>query len=264
MTSRFESAAADLSRAWGRWRFARTLALDEILSSVRLTAIGPLWIIVQPLVWMLAMVVLVRPGIAADTPYYALYVATGIILFNGFQTFVAGGAQMFTRERTRIQNVPLPLSLFALKNAFRVVIELGITLPIVLATMIYTASPVGVALWLVIPGMLLYFTFGLGVSLALGTISARLPGTALFAQTVMRMALFITPVFWMPDGASGPRNLIAHYNPLYHMLRIIRDPFFGHVPSSTNYIVAASVAVIALTVGLLIFGRFRGRIAVWL
>jgi lipopolysaccharide transport system permease protein len=53
-------------------------------------------------------------------------------------------------------------------------------------------------------------------------------------------------------------------NPFYHLLEITRGPLLGQTPSATNWLVAVVMAVVGWIVALLVFGRYRRRIAYWL
>ena len=255
---------SDLSRAFTYRQLIWHLAKNEIFASVHLTFLGPLWLIVQPLLWMLTIVLLVQPFVANPSFHYPLYVAIGIVLYSGIQTFLSAGAQTFVRDKTRILNVALPLSVFALKNPARVAIELAITSAIVIGTMVLYPPKLGPVMLLAIPGMALYFVFGFGCTLALGVLAARITDIIYLTNALMRVMLFMTPVFWLPEQTSGARHWFALYNPLHHLLAIVRDPLMGVMPQPLNYAVAASFAFAALVSGLLLFARFRGRIAVWI
>jgi ABC-type polysaccharide/polyol phosphate export permease len=261
---RFAAMAADMANALRLRQLAWTLARNEVFAGTHLTVLGPVWLLVQPLVWILAMIFLVQPTLRAQQLNYHLYVCIGIILYTSVQTFVTGGAQVFVREKGRILNVALPLSVFPLKILARVIIEMMITSPIVLFAMIFFTPEFGPPMLLVIPGFLIYFVFGLGVTLALGTVASRFADIMYMAQAAMRVMLFVTPVFWLPDTSGGARLLIANLNPLYHILAVVRDPLMGKVPPMIHYQVAVPCALAALAAGLLLFGRFRGRIAIWL
>lgn len=261
---RFDAAITDFRKGFGRGRFAAGLAWESLFSRVRLTSLGIVWLVIQPLVWVLTMVVLVQPNIALQSNLYPAYVAAGVVLFTGLTTMLAGGAQVFTREKGRIQNVPLPLSLFAFKTVILASMEMLATLPIILGAMIFSAVAVSVSTLWILPGLALFFLFGLGAILILGTAAARYPSIVLITQSLLRMMLFVTPVFWVPGTDRDLRFLIAHYNPLYHLIRVVRDPLLGLAPGPLSYTIATITSIVTLVAGVIFFARFRERIAVWL
>jgi ABC-type polysaccharide/polyol phosphate export permease len=261
---RLAATLADFAGSAFRWRLAWSLAREDLFSTLHLSKLGPLWLIIQPLLWMLAMIALLRPTQVAQQPTYALYVALGVILYHGIQTFVTRGAQVFTREKGHILNIPLPLSIFVLKNAMLVVMEMAIASPIALVTIIVVGSPIGPAMLLAIPGMVIFLAFGIGVTLLLGTLAARIVDIVQAVQSAMRVLLFLTPVFWQPEGMGGIRHVFAYYNPLYYALLVVRAPLMGYSPEPWQWLVALGCAVVSLAAGVTVFARFRERIPVWI
>lgn len=261
---RFSATLADFTGAASRWRLAWTLAKQELFSTLQLSKLGPLWLIIQPLLWMLAMIALLRPTQVAQQPIYALYVALGVIFYHGIQTFMTRGAQVFTREKGHILNVPLPLSVFVLKNAMLVLTEIAIASPIAVATMLVIGLPPSPVMLLAIPGLVIFLSFGVGLTLLLGTLAARIVDIVQAVQSAMRVLLFLTPVFWVPEGMHGVRHIFAYYNPLYYMLLVVRAPLMGVAPEPWQWLVALACALVALVAGIACFARFRERIPVWI
>lgn len=254
----------DFRRSWDHRHLAFELARTDTFARVRLTALGPFWLMAQPLIWMLAILVLIRPEAATESPLFPLYVATGIVLFLGLQTFLAGGASLFKRERNRILNVPLPLSVFAMKNATSVALELAVMAPIIAVTMVFYTPPLGATQLLLLPGLAIYFAFGLGVTLLLSVLAARFADVVFIVQAAMRGMLFLTPIFWLPDRTHGARMIFSQFNPLHHVILVVRDPLMGKTPDTLHYVVASACAATALAAGILLFARFRERIAIWI
>jgi ABC-type polysaccharide/polyol phosphate export permease len=255
---------SDFRQGFANWSFAALLAWENLFSRVRFTSLGILWLVIQPLIWVLAMVVLIQPSIAQQAQIYPAYVASGVVLFTGLTSLLGGGAQTFTREKGRIQNVPLPLSLFVLKTLLLAVLEMLVAVPIVIGAMLYCDIEFDALTLHVLPGLMLLFTFGFGAILILGTAAARYPSIVLATQSLLRVLLFVTPVFWMPTATYDLRFIIAHYNPLFHLIRVVRDPLLGLSPGIFSYLVASATSSIVLIAGIFVFARYRGRIAIWL
>jgi len=254
----------DFAGALSRGNLAFALAREDLGQKVQFSALGPLWLFIQPLLWMVAFVILLRPSEIAEQHSYALYVALGIVIFHSIQTMVGGGAQVFVRERNQILNVPLPLSLYVLKNLIVGALEIIITAPIVIGTMVFVPPQFGPAMLAAIPGFVILFSFVAGTTLALGTLTARLPDVGQMTQAAMRMLYFLTPVFWQPNSIGGVRHIFADVNPLYYILLVVRGPLMGEMPSVHEWVVATATAADALVIGIIVFARYRHRIAVWI
>jgi ABC-type polysaccharide/polyol phosphate export permease len=67
-----------------------------------------------------------------------------------------------------------------------------------------------------------------------------------------------------PNQLPARLRLIAHYNPIYHVIDVFRRPLIGETAAIESYIVATALLVVSSLAAFLFFRRFRGRIAYWL
>jgi lipopolysaccharide transport system permease protein len=123
--------------------------------------------------------------------------------------------------------------------------------------------PIGWASLLAVPGLLLLAVNLIWMELLLGVLSTRFRDIPITVQSLLSIMFFVTPIFWKPEQL-GSRQWIAHYNPMTHLLDIVRLPFLDEVPSMFSYAMAGGSAVVGWSVALIFFARFRARIAYWL
>jgi ABC-type polysaccharide/polyol phosphate export permease len=103
------------------------------------------------------------------------------------------------------------------------------------------------------------------IALVVGTLTARFRDIQQIVQSVLQVAMFVTPLFWSPDSLAGSRRIIfVGLNPLYHLLEIVRDPLLGRPPSLNSYIAVALITVAGCALAFVVYGQFRKRIAYWL
>jgi ABC-type polysaccharide/polyol phosphate export permease len=124
--------------------------------------------------------------------------------------------------------------------------------------------PINWATALIIPGLVLYALNGFWIIQLLGTVAARFRDVQLIVQSVLQLAMFVTPIFWKPDFLGGRRQFIVDWNPLAHMIDILRKPLLGEVPSTLNYSVVLGVTLLGLLVASIVYGRLSRRIVYWL
>ncbi len=98
--------------------------------------------------------------------------------------------------------------------------------------------------------------------LFLGMLCARFRDIPLIIQSVVQVMFFLTPVLWQPQ-LLGRHAWAAQFNPLNHLLEIVRAPLLeGRLPlDSWITVLAMALAGFAFVVPL--FARFRARIAYW-
>jgi ABC-type polysaccharide/polyol phosphate export permease len=135
-----------------------------------------------------------------------------------------------------------------------------------LILLIFAPGKLGFANLLALPGLILLAVNCAWISLLLGMISLRFRDLQQLVMSVVQVSMFVTPLFWPPDGLEGLRRFVfVDLNPLYHLLTIVRDPLLGGTLPPLNSCIAATLITIggwSLTFAL--FAKYRKRIAYWL
>jgi ABC-type polysaccharide/polyol phosphate export permease len=218
----------------------------------------------QTAVWAGSIGFLFSNSIGAGEPAYYVYVATGIALYMTFTIFFSDGVSAFLRESSLILNVPNPYLIYVGKLSVKALLQVVMSLPVLAAALYLSHTPLKPVALLALPGLALALVFGSGLSMFLASIAVRMRDLVFAVQAAMRLLLFITPVFWLVETRGGTRGMLAHVNPLYHHLQMVRAPLMGSAPEPINVVFAIGSAVIALAIGFMTFALMRKRIAIWL
>lgn len=113
------------------------------------------------------------------------------------------------------------------------------------------------------PGLLIIVVAAVPLSILLGIFCARFRDMQPIVGSVVQLAFFLTPIFWKPS-ALGHRAYVAHYNPLYMFLELVRGPLYGAVPDASVYVGAGITTAVLFALAIPLFIRFRSRIAFWI
>jgi len=192
------------------------------------------------------------------------HIAAGMMLWLTISSILTDGCAVFIANGGIIKEIPLPITLHSMRLIMRTGITMMHHLVIMVVIIPLFGVPVNYAILLVIPGLLLYVLNAFWVVQLFGTLTARYRDIQQVVQSVMQLCMFVTPIFWKPDLLSGRRKFIVDWNPLAHMIDIIRKPLLGEVPSVLNYPVVIGLTVVGMLVATFFFGKFRRRITYWL
>ena len=121
----------------------------------------------------------------------------------------------------------------------------------------------GAACLLAVPGLMLVVLNGTLANLTIGIISARFRDVPQVINSIVQILFFITPIFWKPGSLKG-HAYITDFNPLYHLVEVVRAPLLGNLPSATNYLAVLLLTLINIAIAGVFFTRFRSRIAYWI
>lgn len=256
-------AVNDLILGFRKTRVAWHLAWRESFLPYKLGLLGPIWITLQTALWVLAVGLFIGPSLVHDSPHYFAYVAIGFAVYNLFTVLFTEGSNVFIRSTNFILNIPNPYTIYVLKVIFRGFIQVIMALPVIAASMIATGLQLQPMALLVIPGLILCNLFGLGVILAFGSISVSYRDITFGLQAIMRLMMFVTPIFWIASE-TGFRSLISQANPIYHFMEIIRQPLLGESAAGYHWLVCIGMTVPALIIGFAFFLSLRDKMAIWL
>lgn len=160
---------------------------------------------------------------------------------------------------------PLPLSTQVFRLVMDKMILLSHFLLVYIVLMLFMRIAVNpLAILLFIPALFIYVVAAVGVTLMLSVLGARYRDIAPALSSIMVLFFMITPVFWRKETLGGKSQLIADFNPFYHLLEIGRSSLLGKYTDPQHWIISAMIAVVCLIIGSFTFAVMRRRIFYWL
>lgn len=140
-------------------------------------------------------------------------------------TLILDACNAFIGSDSIVRSVRLPLSLHIFRSVYRNVLFFAHNILAFVPVMLY-AKIVPTLQWLmVIPGLLIIVIAAVPLSILLGIFCARFRDMQPIVGSIVQLAFFLTPIFWKPS-ALGHRAYVAHYNPLYMFLELVRGPLY--------------------------------------
>ncbi len=248
------------ARSWNIWHI---LAMQELRQRYRRSVLGPLWICVSLGVQVAVMGFLVGVMFKQEFTKYLPYATLGIILWNFISTTLVEGANCFVGAATYVLQSKRPLFSFVLHVLWRNLVYLAHTAVIyVIVALIFTV-PLSWTTLLVIPGLVLLVANMAWLLLFIGVLAARFRDVHMMLSSSMTVLFWVTPIVFYPD-MYGNHRWITDYNPLAHMMDIVRSPLLGFVPAGISWVFTLALAIVGWALAFLFFSRFRARVPYWL
>jgi lipopolysaccharide transport system permease protein len=148
---------------------------------------------------------------------------------------------------------------------WRNIIILGHNIVIFPLVLLFIWQPLTWVALLFIPGFILLVINLAWITLFLGILCARYRDLSPIINSMLQILFYLTPIMWMPDRLSQRAgSYLIDFNPLYHLIAVIRAPLLGQAPSELSWIVSSGVALFGWAVTLIIYSRYQRRIAYWL
>lgn len=252
----------DLKKSIAQYRVWMHLGWVEVKQRYRRSIIGPWWISLSMLIFIMMMGLVFSRLFHQSLNEYIPFFTAGFLFWSFISTSIIEAAEIFKSNGGFIKQTSLPYNIYVLKHIVRQVICLFHNFVVYLLICFYFKINPGMIFFGVIPGLLLLFTNLYWICFLVAIICARYRDMVPMLSTCMQIAFFVTPISWMPKLLEQ-HAFILKLNPFVYFLDIVRSPLLGIMPSLTSIIVSTGMALIGNSLCFWIFSWIRPRIAYW-
>ena len=252
------NAFADMAAGYARHRVWVTLATEDIGDQHRRTTLGPLWLLVNYFAFAGTFIFVFT---AAPTREFAIYVATGLLVWTYVSDTISQSVTLFEREESFIKGTNLPLSVYIMRMTLQNVIRggyavLGCAIILLLAQVQVTTEWLWAGL-----GLLLVLVWSPAVVAVFGFLGVFFPDSQFIVTNLMRVAMFATPIFWTHEGEGGLRGAFYYWNPFTYFIDMVRQPIVSGTVHWQSFVVALILTVALWALAILLLGTLRRRVA---
>jgi lipopolysaccharide transport system permease protein len=235
-----------------------TLAERDIKVRYKQTALGVIWVVLQPLLAALifAFVFGVIARLPSDVKPYLVFAFAGMTAWNTFANVLTKVSSSLLSNGQMISKIYFPRLILPLSSVLSALVDSAFSLVLLFVMMaIYGVTPgwgiVFLPVWL-----LSLVVLALGLGLMASSWMVRYRDVAHIIPVVLNLGLFISPVAWsMSNPRLGERFLaVLRLNPLTSLLEAFRWSLFGRsAPPLAALVYALVVAVAVFWMGMMVF-----------
>lgn len=245
-------AGVRMHRVW------MALAQEDIGDQHRRTALGPLWLLINYLAFAATFIFLFRRG--SGIANYQAYVASGLLVWFYIMEVINQSVLLFVREESFVKGTRLPLSVYVLRLAMQSVIRAAYALAGCVAILLMSGAAVSIEWSMSLAGLLLVVVTTPAAIIVFAFLGAYFPDSQFIVANVMRIGMFLTPVFWAPGDSDGLRRRLYEWNPFTYFLEIVREPIVAGAVPLGAFAMCAAISVGLWLVALLLLGHLRNRV----
>jgi ABC-type polysaccharide/polyol phosphate export permease len=246
---------------WGRFGWL------EIKRRYRRTMIGPFWACITLVIFVIVIGSVGSGLLSKRTGEYLPFLVAGMIVWVTLQSTLLESVNVFVAGTSLIRQMNFEYSILVYSLVWRNFIVFAHNLLVyLLILLVFAPDKLSFANLLAIPGLIILAVNCTWLSLLLGLVSLRFRDLQQLVMSIVQVSMFVTPLFWPPDGLEGLRRLFfVELNPLYHLLTIVRDPLLGgKLPLLTSCMAATLITVAGWALAYAMFTKYRKRIPYWL
>jgi lipopolysaccharide transport system permease protein len=242
-------AALQLGELWRYRDLISILMMRDVKLRYKQTALGVIWVILQPLVASLIFAIIF--GRFANLPSsgvpYLPFVFAGMLPWNLFSGSVQRAGNSLVSDSRLISKVYFPRMAIPVASSAAVLVDFGVGLVVMLCLLPFYGIPFTLNL-LFLPFLLaLALLISVGVSLFLSALNVYYRDFMYALPFVIQVWMYASPVVYSADLIPGPLKPIYALNPIAGVIDGFRWALLG-----LGDFPAASL-LISLIIGLLLF-----------
>lgn len=258
-------ALKDIVESIKRFPLVGTLGWQDVKQRYRRSALGPFWLTLSMGIMIGSIGIVFGQIFQTPMKEYLPFLASGVILWTFISTVILEGCTGFIAAEGIIKQLPIPLFVHILRIIWRNALILGHNIVILPLVFLIMGKGFSWVIFLSLPGIIVALSNLAWISLLLGILSSRYRDLPQIVSSVLQILFYITPIMWMPSHMPDRvGNSILLMNPVFHTMEIIRAPLLGQVPSIENWAVSIGLTVVGWAATLLLYGKYKRRIAYWL
>jgi len=251
-------SALKLGELWEYRDLLFFMVWRDLKSRYQQMALGPLWIIIQPLMSMFLYTFIF--GVIAKLPSenqpYAVFTYTALLPWDFFTDAVAAGSNSLSDSKALIAKVYFPRLILPISRILSSLVDLSISFLILIAMLFYyhihpTWGVLMVPVFLVIAAVT-----GLGFGLWFAGIIVRYRDVGQVAGYIVRFWMYATPVVYSLTLVPARWLTLYHLNPMTGVIEGFRWALLGTSQPPDWTLAASTLLTIPLLIGgLYIFKR---------
>jgi ABC-type polysaccharide/polyol phosphate export permease len=260
----FSSGATDLVEGALQWRLWYLIGSSEMRRRYARSKLGQIWIILTSaittstigLVWSYLWAQPVREILP--------YIAVGLVVWQLISAILIESTTLLPSNIRYFHNQYMPISTIIFALAFRHTATFFMNLIFPLFLSVGLGLRPSSSAFFAIPGVLLTLVWCLWMSLMLSILCTRYRDIIQVVNNLVQVAIFLTPVLWMPELLSTGSQDLLPWNPFAVFVAIVRDPLLGRDVSWAYWESAVIFSLGGFCASLPLLGRGRRHIVYWI
>jgi homopolymeric O-antigen transport system permease protein len=226
------------------------LVLRDLKLRYRRSVLGLLWTLLNPLAQLLVLDLVFSRVLPLNIPNYSLFLFTGLLAWNWFQSALYAGTGSIVDNRELIHRPGFPAAVLPLATTVSYFIHFLLALPILLIFMFLYGIHPGSAFFYLPFIFATQFIFILGLIYFTAAIQVTFRDTQYLLGVLLFLGFYLTPVFY--DSSAIPPQLYPFYylNPMVTIINAYRSVFMeAEFPAGLPLIIVglASIGICWIT-----------------
>ncbi|MEE1108203.1 MAG: ABC transporter permease [Macrococcus canis] len=245
------------------------LAIYNIKSNYSNHYLGVFWNFLQPLLQVVLYYIVFGLGLRGNKTDvlgvpFIIHLISGLFPWIFISQSIMGGSSAIQSRLSLVTKMKFPSSTLLSISFMNTVINLLITTSIIFVLSLYNQLVPWWHYFWFLYFIVASYVFIFGISLIMSTLVILVRDTKNILQNVMRMAFFVTPIFWAIENSNPIMHKINAFNPFGFLVGIYRSAFtrgnewvYG---SWHDHLFFWSLSLLLLFIGSRVHFKFRNKL----
>lgn len=252
---------------WQARYFWSHLSFSDLRSRWRRSFFGILWTIIQPLSMTIILALVFGKIFKVDIVEYAPYILSGMLVWDFITTTATNGALAFVQADAYIKQCRHPLAIYTLRTVFTNAMILCLaSVSLIVWVLVVMPQNFGWSWLAVLTIFPILVLIAWPLSTFLAYIATRFRDLPHALGLVLQAMWFVSPIYFEAKlFRNGELHWLVDYNPIYHLLEIIRAPLLqGTWPTAQNYLSCGLTIAILIVLAILLGLRSEKKVIFYL
>lgn len=235
----------------------RAVAWRNVRLRYKSSFLGFLWTLLNPLLFLLIFLLIFSEAFP-QVENYPVFALSGLIFWSFFATSSAHIMGALVESAGVLRSLAVPPLVFPMAQLIAGLFNLFMSfIPFAIILHFFGRVP-HVTDLLVLPIVLCFAVFILGISVALAALNVYFRDIGLLWNALLPAFFYITPIAYPSDLIPERMRWVAEVNPLYHYISALREVlYYGRVPTMEQWVLVSGLSLIAGTIGWFIYRALR-------
>jgi lipopolysaccharide transport system permease protein len=256
--------AINLRELWQFRDLLTVLAGRDVKLRYRQTALGPLWVVLQPLLGagIFSFVFGSVAGLPSDGLPYFLFAYAGLLGWNAFNTTLAKSQASLVSNAHLVSKVYFPRLILPISTVFSTIIDFAVALCLMLVVMAAYGVTPHVGLLLLPVWLVLLLLLAVGIGLLTSAVAVTYRDVVAMTGPLLTLVLYASPVAYAVSAVPERMRALYFLNPLASLLEGVRWSLLGNGTMPWTWAAyAAGAAVVVFVMGAFSFRKMERRFA---
>jgi ABC-2 type transport system permease protein len=273
-----------LRDVWAYRELLATLVRKELKVKYKNSALGFVWSLLNPLLYLVVFYVVFTYFIPASIPYFSIFLLAGLLPYNLFSASLGGGTASIVGNTSLVTKVWFPREILPLASIGAGLVHFGLQLCVLAAALVvFRYQPSWSYLPLIVPALLTLLLLVAALAIFLAAINVYARDTQHLLELVLLAWFWMTPIVYPYAQVREKIGDWALLNPLTSIVITMQRAIWGDnvvtIPSNgkptalpavpdlsqwwylRNLGIVAAVSIGLLFVAFRIFGRLEDDFA---